>query len=118
MATHWPETNDVIKRNRRIGCSQSGIQEAILKFGRRKYLDEYRDRAYTYIQYVDRKTCSIRSRKTTSVKPSGTVSLVAGALPGFTMQKTILTSNRSTFCNISDGAISTAGYRMKPHSIL
>ena len=47
MATHWPETNDVIKRNRRIGCSQSGIQEAILKFGRRKYLDEYCDRAYT-----------------------------------------------------------------------
>ena len=55
MATHWPDTNDVIKRNRRIGASQSGIQEAIMKFGRRTYLDEFCDRAYTYVQYVDRK---------------------------------------------------------------
>lgn len=86
MATHWPETNDVIKRNRRIGASQSGIQEAIMKFGRRFYLDEMCDRAYTYIQYIDRKYSEWMgvplSRKSTSVKPSGTVSLVAGALPG------------------------------------
>ena len=86
MATHWPETNDVIKRNRRIGASQSGIQEAIMKFGRRFYLDELCDRAYTYIQYIDRKYSEWMgvplSRKSTSVKPSGTVSLVAGALPG------------------------------------
>ena len=55
MATHWQDTNDVIKRNRRIGASQSGIQKAIMKFGRRTYLDEFCDRAYTYVQYVDRK---------------------------------------------------------------
>ncbi len=86
MATHWNETNDVIKRNRRIGCSQSGIQEAIQKFSRRQYLDKFCDQAYTYIQYIDRKYSEWMgvplSRKTTSVKPSGTVSLVAGALPG------------------------------------
>ena len=86
MATHWSETNDVIKRNHRIGCSQSGIQEAIIKFGRRKYLDEFCDRAYSYIQYADRKYSEWigipLSRKTTSIKPSGTVSLVAGSLPG------------------------------------
>lgn len=86
VPTHWRETNDVIKRNRRIGTSQSGIQEAILKVGRRKYLDEYCDRAYNYINYLDEKYSEWLgiplSIKKTSIKPSGTVSLVAGALPG------------------------------------
>ena len=86
IPTHVRETNDVIKRNRRIGCSHSGIQEAILKFGRRKYLDQFCDRAYEYINYVDRKYSEWlgvpMSIKKTSVKPSGTVSIVAGALPG------------------------------------
>ena len=119
MATHWPETNDVIKRNRRIGCSQSGIQEAILKFGRRKYLDEYCDRAYTYIQYVDRKYSEWMgvplSRKTTSVKPSGTVSLVAGALPGIhyaendSYYRTVRLSAISPMVNI----LKQAGYRIE-----
>jgi hypothetical protein len=86
MPTHWTETNDVIKRNRRIGTSQSGIQEAILKFGRRDYLLKFCDRAYNYITYLDKKYSEWLgvplSIKRTSVKPSGTVSLVAGALPG------------------------------------
>lgn len=86
MPTHWRETNDVIKRNRRIGTSQSGIQEAILKFGRRDYLFKFCDRAYNYINYLDKKYSEWLgvplSIKRTSVKPSGTVSLVAGALPG------------------------------------
>lgn len=86
MATHWEETNAVMTRNRRIGCSQSGIIEAINKFGRRKYFTEFCDRAYSYITHCDKKyadwlgiPCSIKS---TSVKPSGTVSLVAGSWPG------------------------------------
>lgn len=86
VATHWPETNSVITRNRRIGCSQSGIMEGFAKFGRRKYLNEFCDRAYTYIEYVDQKYSEWlgipKSIKKTSVKPSGTVSLVAGSLPG------------------------------------
>jgi adenosylcobalamin-dependent ribonucleoside-triphosphate reductase len=86
VPTHWKETNDVIKRNRRIGASQSGIQEAMLKFGRKRYLDEFCDQAYSYINYLDKKYSEWLgvplSVKKTSVKPSGTVSLVAGALPG------------------------------------
>ena len=58
----------------------------MLKLGRRKYLDEYCDRAYSYINYLDQKYSEWLgiplSIKKTSVKPSGTVSLVAGALPG------------------------------------
>ena len=86
MATHWQETNAVMLRNRRIGCSQSGILEAIQKFGRKEYFEDFCDKAYDYIQYIDRKYSDWLviplSIKTTSVKPSGTVSLVAGSLPG------------------------------------
>lgn len=86
VPTHWRETNDVIKRNRRIGTSQSGIQEAIQQFGRRRYLEEFCDRAYSYINYLDQKYSEWLgvplSIKKTSVKPSGTVSLIAGTLPG------------------------------------
>lgn len=120
MATHWSETNDVIKRNRRIGCSQSGIQEAIQKWGRRLYLDEFCDQAYTYIQYVDKKYSDWMgvplSRKTTSVKPSGTVSLVAGSLPGIhyaeseTYYRTIRLSAISPLVEI----LKNSGYRMEP----
>ncbi len=31
--THWPETNRVLLRNRRIGCSMSGIAQFISKQG-------------------------------------------------------------------------------------
>ena len=55
MMTHWEETNAVMSRNRRIGTSQSGIQQAINKFSRRRYLEEFCDRAYGYIQYLDQK---------------------------------------------------------------
>ena len=57
-----------------------------MKFGRREYLNEFCDHAYDYINYVDRKYSEWLgvpvSVKKTSVKPSGTVSIVAGALPG------------------------------------
>lgn len=86
VPTHWRETNDVIKRNRRIGTSQSGIQEAMLKFSRKTYLNEFCDTAYSYINYLDKKYSEWLgvplSIKKTSVKPSGTVSIVAGSLPG------------------------------------
>jgi adenosylcobalamin-dependent ribonucleoside-triphosphate reductase len=120
VPTHWTETNDVIKRNRRIGTSQSGIQEAILKVGRRKYLDEYCDRAYSYINYLDQKYSEWLgiplSIKKTSVKPSGTVSLVAGALPGIHYAKAdsyyrlVRISNTSPLLNL----LAAANYRIEP----
>jgi len=120
MATHWPDTNDVIKRNRRIGASQSGIQEAMMKFGRRIYLDEFCDRAYTYVQYVDRKYSEWMgvplSRKSTSVKPSGTVSLVAGALPGIHYAESDAYYRTVRLATISPlvSILEEAGYRIEP----
>jgi len=85
IPTHNPRTNSVTLRNRRIGCSQSGIIQAINKFGRHQYLQAC-DRGYNFIQRLDtiyaEWLCVPKSIKTTSVKPSGTVSLLCGATPG------------------------------------
>jgi len=85
MPTHDPRTNAVMNRNRRIGCSMSGIRQAVEKFGRRELLN-WCDTGYGYIGELDRiysEWLGIPlSIKTTSVKPSGTVSLLCGATPG------------------------------------
>jgi len=85
IPTHDARTNAVMMRNRRIGCSQSGIVQAMNKLGRREYL-KWCDEGYKHIQRLDTKysewLCVPVSKKTTSVKPSGTVSLLCGATPG------------------------------------
>jgi ribonucleoside-triphosphate reductase (thioredoxin) len=86
LPTHNPRTNQVTLRNRRIGLSQSGIVQAFVKFGRRKMLNDFCDAGYNEIKRWDQVysewLCIQNSIKMTSVKPSGTVSLVAGATPG------------------------------------
>jgi len=85
VPTHDPLTNMVMLRNRRIGDSISGIAQNIAKRGLREHL-AWCDSGYDYIQQLDLIysdwLCIPRSIKTTSVKPSGTVSLLAGATPG------------------------------------
>jgi adenosylcobalamin-dependent ribonucleoside-triphosphate reductase len=83
--THWPETNEVMMRNRRIGCSVTGLAQFLSTRG----MDETRawlDKGYGEIQEWDKIYSDWlavpRSIKTTSVKPSGTVSLLAGASAG------------------------------------
>lgn len=83
--THWSETNRVMLRNRRIGTSQSGIVEFIENRG----IDNYQiwcDQGYKTIQKYDEVysdwLCIPKSIKTTSIKPSGTVSLLPGVPPG------------------------------------
>lgn len=83
--TTWQETNRVQKRNRRIGTSVSGVTN----FLESKSLDELKiwlEAGYNEIQKWDSIysswLCVPRSIKTTSVKPSGTVSLLAGVNPG------------------------------------
>lgn len=86
LPTHNPRTNQVMLRNRRIGLSQSGIVQAFAKFGRRATLMDFCDAGYNEVRRWDdiysEWLCVQRSIKVTSVKPSGTVSLVAGATPG------------------------------------
>jgi len=83
--THWAETNRVMLRNRRIGCSVSGVAQFITKNGMGE-LQNWLEKGYDTIQEWDIQYSDWfavpKSIKTTSVKPSGTVSLLVGATPG------------------------------------
>lgn len=115
--THWPKTNAVMLRNRRIGCSMSGLAQVraaggwmdwrcvsmggtaraqnsqchhtVPQFLARRGMGELRqwcELGYQFIQECDQAFSEWlavpHSIKTTSIKPSGTVSLLAGATPG------------------------------------
>ena len=83
--THWPETNAIMLKNRRIGLSMSGVVQAFNKFSRRELLN-WCDRAYDHVHDLDHQYsdwfCVPRSVRMTSIKPSGTVSLLNGSTPG------------------------------------
>jgi ribonucleoside-triphosphate reductase (thioredoxin) len=83
--THWAETNAVMMKNRRMGISQTGIINAFNKFGQQTMV-EWCDKGYAHIKEFDEKysdwLCIPRSKKLTTVKPSGTISLLAGVCPG------------------------------------
>ena len=85
LPTHWEETNAVLMKNRRIGTSQSGIIDAFGRHGRREMLN-WSDNGYKYLKQLDHIysdwLCIPRSIKITSVKPSGSVSLLPGVSPG------------------------------------
>ncbi|MEK7795223.1 MAG: fused protease/ribonucleoside-triphosphate reductase [Candidatus Hydrogenedentota bacterium] len=85
IPTHYERTNAIMLRNRRIGLSQSGIVESFERHGRRAHF-QWCDRGYTYICKLDKIysqwLCIPESIKKTSVKPSGTVSLMPGVTPG------------------------------------
>ena len=83
--TTWHETNRVQKRNRRIGTSVSGVTNFLAKHSL-ETLRNWLTNGYSEIQRWDQIysswLCGPRSLKTTSIKPSGTVSLLAGVNPG------------------------------------
>jgi adenosylcobalamin-dependent ribonucleoside-triphosphate reductase len=85
LPTHWEETNAIMQRNRRIGTSMSGVANFADRVGM-PVLREWMDAGYKIIQDYDRtysEWLGIReSIKTTTVKPSGTVSILAGESPG------------------------------------
>ena len=85
VPTHWEQTNAVMLRNRRIGTSQSGIIDAFAKHGRKNILD-WCDKGYSYLKKLDSIysdwLCIPKSIKISTVKPSGSVSILAGVSPG------------------------------------
>jgi adenosylcobalamin-dependent ribonucleoside-triphosphate reductase len=85
MPTHWQQTNGIMQRNRRIGTSLTGIASFADTFGlptTREWMDE----GYNKIRHYDHKysewLCVRESVRVTTVKPSGSVSLLSGATPG------------------------------------
>ena len=85
LPTHWEETNAIMQRNRRIGTSISGVANFADRVGL-PTLREWMDEGYRHIKTYDNtysEWLGIReSIKMTTVKPSGTVSILAGESPG------------------------------------
>ena len=85
MQTHDEHTNQVLLRNRRIGTSMSGIAQAMQRHGTRNFF-RWCEEGYNYLKHLDETysdwLCVRSSIKITSVKPSGTVSLLPGVTPG------------------------------------
>lgn len=85
LPTHWDDSNEIMQRNRRIGTSVSGVVQFIEKHGWSS-LRQWLDSSYDVIQKRDTQYSEwlgVReSIKTTSVKPSGTVSRLADVTPG------------------------------------
>lgn len=85
IRTHHQRTNSAMLKNRRIGMSQTGIIPAINKLGLKEYL-RWCDSGFDYLRKLDAIysdwLCVPRSKKITTVKPSGTVSLLPGVPAG------------------------------------
>ncbi|WJZ48428.1 ribonucleoside-triphosphate reductase [Actinomycetia phage DSL-LC01] len=85
LPTHWEETNAIMQRNRRIGASMSGVANFADTHGL-PVLRDWMDAGYATIKEYDNtysEWLGIReSIKMTTVKPSGTVSILAGESPG------------------------------------
>ena len=85
LPTHWEETNAIMQRNRRIGTSMSGVANFADSVGM-PVLREWMDEGYKTVKNYDTvysEWLGIReSIKMTTVKPSGTVSILAGESPG------------------------------------
>jgi len=85
LPTHWEETNAIMQRNRRIGTSMSGVANFADNKGL-PVLRQWMDEGYQVVMDYDKKYSEwlgIReSIKMTTIKPSGTVSLLAGESAG------------------------------------
>ena len=117
--THWAETNAKMLKNRRIGLSQSGVVQAFNKFGRRQMLN-WCNNAYEYVRELDKQysdwLCIPQSVRMTSIKPSGTVSLLNGSTPGIHYPEDEYYIRRIRFAADSDmlPALEAAGYKIEP----
>ena len=85
IPTHWQQTNGIMQRNRRIGTSLTGIASFADKKGL-PAVREWMDEGYKTIRKYDHSysewLCVRESIRVTTVKPSGSVSILSGATPG------------------------------------
>ena len=120
MPTAWPETNEVITRNRRIGVSMTGIVEFVESRGW-DLMQSWMDEGYKYLDAVDTKYSEwlgVRnSIKITTVKPAGTTSLIAGTTAGVHWPTTTGWFLRRLRFHKTDpivSLVSAAGYHVEP----
>lgn len=122
LPTHWPQTNAIMQRNRRIGTSISGIADFSDNFGLpvlRTWMDEGYDVIQRYDEIYSEWLCTRESIKTTTVKPSGTVSILAGVSPGVHWAPGGSFFNRAIRFRKGDPMVTlfeASGYRVEPAS--
>jgi ribonucleotide reductase alpha subunit len=82
---HWPESNEIIARNRRIGVSYTGVANVYESYGCR-YLIHTARMLYAYIRATNTHLTSRlgipRSVRVTTIKPEGTLSIIMGVGAG------------------------------------
>eukprot|EP00906_Rhabdomonas_costata_P019904 RCo028955 len=119
IPVHWEETRRVMYRNRRIGTSVSGIAQFITQRGLH-VLQKWLEDGYACLRKTD---CALsewlkipRSIKLTSVKPSGTISLLAGATPGVHYPESRFYLRRVRMAKDSPllGGLRASGYKVEP----
>jgi adenosylcobalamin-dependent ribonucleoside-triphosphate reductase len=122
LPTHWEETNAIMQRNRRIGTSMSGVANFADRIGL-PVLRDWMDEGYNIIKRYDTvysEWLGVReSIKTTTVKPSGTVSILAGESPGVHWTPGGKFFNRAIRFSNSDPMLplfTLANYRIEPAS--
>lgn len=79
LPTHWERTNAIMLRNRRIGTSMTGVFQFAEEHGLprlRRWMEHGYDTIQHYDEIYSEWLCIRESIKTTSIKPSGTVSKV------------------------------------------
>lgn len=113
--THWPEANRVLLRERRIGCSIGGVAQ-FLAVHDLNTLKQWLHAGYETLQKYDQIYSDWlavpRSIKLSTVKPSGTVSLLNGSTAGIHHPWSRYSIRRMTFSRINPlvQRLADAGY--------
>lgn len=119
LSTRWAETNKVMLRNRRIGLSITGVAQFLAKSGIAELKNWMRE-GYKTAEYYDEIYSDWfaipKSKKLTTIKPSGSISLLAGATPGIHFPESnyyirrVRVSVNSPYIDI----MKKAGYNIEP----
>lgn len=118
IPTHNPRTNAVIARNRRIGTSMAGVFELYERLGLRGCA-QWWDDGYAYICKLDRSYSGWmgvpQSVKKTSVKPGGTVPLLADVEGGMKVPTAVyyMRTIRLAYDSPLVPSLRAAGYRVE-----
>ncbi len=118
LSGRWAESNRVMLRNRRVGTSATGIVQFLANHST-KELMEWFESGYKAIEKYDQIYSDWfavpRSIKLTTLKPSGTISLLAGATPGMHYPESLYYIRRVRFAKNSPfvPTLQIAGYKVE-----